>query len=103
MVEGASGSFSQQPLHKIKGWETQHHETIVPVQKEGRRVVGQLLHQDYEIALGHTEETEDTISIRCHCRKYVEDYGWVCEQRPNAVLETLWHMFDYRSVCWWEI
>ena len=28
--------------------------------------------------------------------------GWVCDQRPNAMINTLNHVFKWRSTKWWQ-
>ena len=63
---------------KTEGCTTNIMRRLVPGHTKGRRVVGQLLHEDYKIGQDCMEETEVTIPIVNDCQKYVENVVGLC-------------------------
>ena len=74
---GAKAGLIVSRLCKKNGWETHMIRRLTVLgQQKGRRVVGLPLHRDYKFGQDHMEaSTSDTILIRNHCLKYVEDNG----------------------------
>ena len=61
-----------------------------------------LLHKDSENGNDDLENFETPICLSEIVAESMWIVGWMCDQRPNAVLDYFKHAFAWRSTVWWR-
>ena len=79
-----------------------HGEKIISFQKQRKRNVVWVLHENGKTGKHHLGRNKDSHSPpEVIAESMWRTLGWVCARPTNAVMQTLQHISTWRSTCWW--
>ena len=96
----ADGGSSPQRIHLWVRKVVVESAGLVPVQKKGRRDMGWAQHEDGKIGEDYMERHKSPFLSEVIAKSMWRTLG--CEKRSKAVLDSMQHIYAWRSRCWWR-
>ena len=91
-------------MDKVRGWEPKMMRQLFWFTRKSEETIAQYCTRTARMARTILEKTKLLCLHAIVAQTMWRAMGWVCGQRPNAVLETLRHVFlRWRGTCWWKM